>query len=195
MSRERSITPFGRPGVRENVTENVIHRLTQVKPEEHEDGSQFSATDTSLLWLDFQDESWDMFVVPDMALPVSSCNGGLFSGPIWYACYAWDGAPILEGQRTLLGPRRPPIVMRHQGRFRMCTKIDAMVVSLQRHLFILENPYTAKPIRPWLWSRLLALPWFALQFSSTNWPLADLPSRIEGSRQIITALSAEAIYE
>lgn len=52
-ARVHLTTPFGGPTDRDNVTVNAIHKLTQIKQRE----KQFSATETSILWLDFQDES------------------------------------------------------------------------------------------------------------------------------------------
>jgi hypothetical protein len=53
---EHETVPFGRPQEGENVTENAISKLCAIKQREH----QMSTNYTSILWLDFQDEVWEL---------------------------------------------------------------------------------------------------------------------------------------
>lgn len=85
------------------------------------------------------------------------------------------------------------VKMRHQGRFRQETKLDAVVVSFSRDTIILENPYSRKPIKPWLWKRLVVLPRFNFEMSYTNWPAVNLRPRIELEQEKLIALSSIAL--
>jgi len=84
--------------------------------------------------------------------------------------------------------------MRHDGRFRQNTKIDAVIVSFPKDTIILENPFSRKPVQAWLWRKLTLLPDFNFELSHLNWPRADLSQRIETQKITLEALAREAIY-
>lgn len=186
-------TPFGAPKPGESVTRNAIQKLAQIKQKE-EAKQQFSDTTPSVLWLDFQDEAWSLIISASDAVPVVSWHGGFYSRPLWYAFYGWKGAPVFQGETTEPGARRPLDKMRHEGRFRQNTKIDAVIASFPKDTIILENPFSRKPIQAWLWSRLTVLPDFNLGLSHINWPQDDLSQRIEAQKASLDALAREAIY-
>lgn len=186
-------TPFGAPKPGESVTRNAIQKLAQIKQKE-EAKQQFSDTAPSILWLDFQDDAWSMIISAYDSIPVVSWHGGFYSRPLWYALYGWKGAPVFQGETTEPGARRPLDEMRHDGRFRQNTKVDAVIASFPKDTIILENPFSRKPIQAPLWSRLMLLPDFNLGLSHINWPQDDLSLRIESQKTSLEALAREAIY-
>lgn len=189
--KEHIVTPFGKPEAEVTITENAIHKLCQIKEEE----DQLSDTATSILWLDFQDEIWAIGFGSENALPIRTRNGDFFSGAIWHAFYGWKGAPIFEYHSTETRNKVPPSPMRHIGRFRGQTRVDAVVLSFADHTIVLENPWSRKPIKPWLSKKLIALPRFSWQYSYINWPKSDLKQRISLETDILESLSREAIYK
>ncbi len=195
---EHFVRPFGKPNRGENIAEKVISVLASIKESE----KQASEENTSILWLDFQDEIWNLGIGVDSVLPVSSGNGKFFAGEFWYAFYGWEGAPIFERQTTEIRHEIPPIQMRGDGRFRQNTKFDtviislfdAVIISLPRNTIIFENPYSEKPVKSWLWEKLVHLPWFNFEYSYLNWPKENLKQRIKIQEEILKALSRKAIY-
>ncbi len=183
--REHRTIPFGQPRKNESITENAISKLAAIKDKEH----QLSQDNTSILWLDFQDQIWDLLDESNRVLPVRTWNGAFFSGEFWYAFYGWNGAPIFEGFRFDISSFVGIVEMRHEGRFRKPTKLDAVIISFSRSTVVLENPYSEKPIKPWLWKKLVFLPWFNFEYSLTNWLVADLTQRINLEKQKLVALS------
>lgn len=177
--------PLGRPKPGETITENAISKLASIKGKEH----QMSPDETSILWLDFQDKTLDLLDAIDRVLPLTTHNNAFHSGELWYAFYGWKDAPIYEAFRLdmLLGD---VVKMRHDGRFRQDTKLDAVIISFSGDTIILENPYSQKPIKPWLWKRLVLLPRFNFQMSYTNWPAANLRKRIELEKEKLIGLSS-----
>ncbi len=181
-----STTPFGQPkNIKESITENAISKLASIKNKEH----QISETETSLLWLDFQDETWNLLATPERIFPIRTWNRGFYSGEFWYAFYGWKGAPIFEDFRNDISPSRRLFRMRHEGRFRTNTKLDAVVISLKRNTFILENIYSKKPLEKSVLERLIFLPWFNIEHSYTKWLEPNLEQRIELEKQRIISLS------
>ena len=182
---EHKTVPFGKPQQQENVTENAISKLCAIKQKEH----QMSTDYTSIIWLDFQDEVWDLLDTVDRVLPVRTWNRAFYSGELWYAFYGWEDAPIFEHFRLdrLLGD---VVKMRHPGRFRNSTKLDAVIISFSRNTVILENPFSKKAIKPSLWKKLIFLPWFNFEYSYTNWPAVNLRQRIELEQEKLIGLSS-----
>lgn len=182
---EHRTVPFVKPQKHENVTENAISKLCGIKQTEH----QMSTDYTSIIWLDFQDEVWDLLDTVDRVLPVRTWNRAFYSGELWYAFYGWEDAPIFEHFRLdmLLGD---VVKMRHPGRFRNSTKLDAVIISFSRNTVILENPFSKKAIKPSLWKKLIFLPWFNFEYSYTNWPAMNLRQRIELGQEKLIELSS-----
>lgn len=183
---EHGTVPLGRPKIGgETITENAISKLASIKEKEH----QMSPDKTSILWLDFQDETWNLLDTIDRVLPLTTQNNAFYSGELWYAFYGWKDAPIYEAFRLdmLLGD---VVKMRHEGRFRQDTKLDAVIISFSGDTIILENPYSQKPIKPWLWKRLVLLPRFNFEMSYTNWPAVNLRQRIELEKEKLIGLSS-----
>lgn len=208
--REHGVFPFGRPKntepkeiketeeleeidkpeePEESTTEIVIGKICSIKQDE----SQLSDTETSLLWLDFQDEAFWSFG-PTSALPIGSSKGEFFSGALWYAHYGWKGAPIFENNTIELRADKRPGIMPHDGRFEQDSKVDGVLVSLPRATILFENPKSPKPIKQWLWSHLPSLRWFSFEYSWVDLPKGSLKGRIEIERQRLEDLGKKATY-
>lgn len=189
--REHVVTPFGKPRINENVSENVISRLAKIKQTE----TQFSVTLPSVLWLDFQDDMWKLAINADGINPIHTWNSEIYVGVIWYAFYGFKDAPIFEGHSTKKRAVRDIIQMRHNGRFRNNSKIDGVVFSFPRSTFAIENPYSQKPIPDWFWTELLQVPWFQLEHSRLNWPDRNLLRMIELETERIEKFARLPLYK
>jgi len=183
---EHKTVPFGKPKKDENVTANAIRKLCAIKEREH----QMSTESTSILWLDFQDEGWELLDKVERVLPVRTWNGAFDSGELWYAFYGWKDAPIFQDFRLDTVLNRV-VKMGHKGRFRKSTtKLDGVIISFSRNTVILENPFSKKAIKPSLWKKLTFLPWFNFEYSYTNWPAMNLKQRIELEQEKLIELSS-----
>lgn len=199
---EYVIAPFGKPKEKknilesfeelnkeqkqqENTTEIAIKKIASIKDEEN----QFSPTETSILWLDFQDEVWNLCMNVNQLLPVISWHGDFYSGAVWYAFYGWENAPIFENF-SIESPFLTPInKMLSEGRFQRRTNIDAVVISFPSKTVVFENPNSQKPIKPWLWRKLINMPWFNFEYSYLNWPNPNLKQKLEIQKNTLIALS------
>lgn len=178
----KTVVPFGRPAIDEKVTENVICKLAQIKEKEH----QLSKTETSILWLDFQDEIWNLGLKEDSSLPIRTWSESYWTGELWHAFYGWKGAPIFEGEQF-----GKIVRMRHDGRFRKPTKVDAVIIALQNATMVIENPSSLKPIKSEIWRQLQLLHRFSLELSWINWPAPNLKERLSIAEDTIKALEKE----
>lgn len=185
ISRMHSVFPFGKPKSGENVSENAISKLASTKDEKKK--KQLSENHTSILWLDFQDDVWWIFDV-NRVFPIITRDGLIHSGAIWYAFYGWKGAPIFERHNLELIRIGAYPKMKHEGRFRQTTLVDAVIMVFPKHTVILENPNSLKPVKPWLWEKLISLPNFNYEYSYLNWPKDNLKKRVELQKQLIKAL-------
>ena len=145
--REHTVTPFGKPRPGESTTENVISKLASAKQTE----SQFSDSVPSILWLDFQDEPLRLFPLEEATQPVFEDRTGFFSGPLWYAFYGQELLPIFERFQPRgweFADEFCPgcVMMRHEGRFRRATKVDAVVAYGTQLTAVLENPWSRTPL-------------------------------------------------
>ncbi|MCB2141365.1 hypothetical protein KQH29_00315 [bacterium] len=181
------IDPCGRPEPGENVAENVISKICGIKARE----TQFSDTRPSILWLDFQGEHWHLHNMVDQVNPINTWNGEFYAGAVWYGLYGWKGAPIFEHASPDWQPPTSIVAMRHDGRFRAGTKVDAVVLSCPRHTVVLENPFSVKPISSELWTKTICLPWFRYEASYPRWPSDDLAQVIELQKERIESLSQQ----
>ncbi|HKO98132.1 MAG TPA: hypothetical protein VJU86_14135 [Pyrinomonadaceae bacterium] len=187
-------SPFGAPNRDDSVTRIAIQKLAQIKQKEEEVKNQFSALNPSILWLDFQDETWNGIIDASFAKPLTVWNEEYYSGPLWYAFYGWTGAPVFQGETKLQRPRRTVTRMEHDGRFRRGTKIDAVVASLPRDTIILENPSSQQPIQSWIGDKLGSLPNFNSDYSFVDWPNGNLSARVASQKASLEALAVEAIF-
>jgi len=179
--REHVITPFGKPGPGENVTENVISKLASAKQPE----SQFSYSVPSILWLDFQDEPLRLFPLEEATQPVSEDRTGFFSGPLWYAFYGQKSLPIFErfqprGWEFADGLCPGCVTMRHEGRFRRATRVDAVVAYGTRLTAVLENPWSRTPLTDEYRQALQGVAAFA---DTSSWLAVPDPHRLAGEIQ------------
>lgn len=187
-------SPFGAPNRDDSVTRIAIQKLAQIKQKEEEVKNQFSVLNPSILWLDFQDETWNRILDASSAKPLTVWNEEYYSGPLWYAFYGWTGAPVFQGETKLQRPRRTVNRMEHEGRFRRGTKIDAVVASLPRDTIILENPLSKKPIQSWIGDKLASLPNYNSDCSFVDWPNGNLSARVAAQTALLEALAREAVY-
>lgn len=187
-------SPFGVPTSGDSVTTVAIQKVAQIKQNEELRKNQFSEMQPSILWLDFQDETWQLILGPEAAQPVNVWNDEYYSGPLWYGFYGWKGAPIFDGETKLRRPRRVVARMQHDGRFRNKTNIDAVVVSLSRHTFVFENPFSTKLVPPAVVEKLLQLPNINMSCCVVNGSAHDLIERIEIQQRELETLANEAVY-
>jgi hypothetical protein len=187
-------SPFGAPKRDDSVTKIAIQKLAQIKQKEEERKKQFSDLHPSILWLDFQDDTWTLIIGASAAEPVTLWNEELYSGPFWYAFYGWKGAPVFDGETKLQRPRRVVCRMEHEGRFRRGTKLDAVVATFPRDTIILENPFSRKPIQPFIRQRLRLLPNCNSDYSFLERPDGSLSERIAMQKDSLESLANEAIY-
>lgn len=186
-------SPFGAPTSGDSVTTVAIQKIAQIKQKEERSKKQFSSTEPSILWLDFQDETWQLILGPEAALPVNLWNDEYYSGPLWYGFYGWKGAPVFDGETRLQRTRRVVARMGHEGRFRNHTKIDLIVVSLMRYTFLFENPFSTKPVRSYVIDRLLRLPNVDMTRSFVNGSEHDLAKRIETQKGELELIAKETV--
>lgn len=184
-------SPFGAPRRDASVTRIAIQKLAQIKQKEEEKKKQFSNLSPSILWLDFQDETWNLIIGADAAEPVTLWNDEYTSGPLWYAFYGWKGAPVFEGQTKAQRPRRVADRMAHDGRFRRKTIIDAVIVSFPSYTIILENPFSHKPVPPSFFEKIALLPNFNPDYSFVNSPDPNLRERIASQKASLEGLANE----
>ncbi len=65
-----------------------------------------------------------MGLEPDSVFPLRTWHEKVYSGELWYGFYGKKGIPIFEGLSSVL--------MRHPGRYRDNSKIDACIVSFRQ---------------------------------------------------------------
>ncbi|WP_144467442.1 hypothetical protein [Bacillus toyonensis] len=173
--RMHTITPFGKPDANkpgDTVCLNAISKICATKQRGH----QLSEEIPSIIWLDYQDEVWDMVLNRENLHPLRSFRGEFVSGEIWYAFYGWKGAPVFDSHSLEEKIGQPPEIMQHDGRFRMSQELSSVIISLPRITSILENPWANKILPDVLWEPLSMLKWFSVTDSYTHkftWNLKD----------------------
>lgn len=188
--KEHVITPFGKPNSGENIAENFISKIASRK----EDEKQLSKDKTSILWLDFQDEYWQWFSLRNQILPIETSQGMYYSGPMWYAFYGVKGLPIFENYLIEPSPDKGFVIMRHKGRFRDASKVDACILSLHQDTVIFENPNSNNPLPEWFYEKINRLKRFNFSYSWINWPEKRLGERIDNEIQRIKVLHSKKQY-
>ena len=120
-------------------------------------------------------------------LPLVSGHIGLTSGEIWHAFYCWKGALLLEEGN----PRRT--TMGHHGRFRMSgdakSHLAAAIVSFERGLVLLENPWAPVPLPAMYRRRCDRLPWFKLGNRVADWTTGQASAQLALAVAQIEALA------
>lgn len=188
--REQVITPFGKAKEGENIAENVISKLASIKQKE----KQFSNDKPSILWLDFQDEIWNLGLQVDSTQPIRSWREEFYTGEIWYAFYGTIGLPIFEQSSIEERIRKSSIAMRHEGRFRLNSNIDACVISLPEYTVILENINSTNKIPSWFWKKATFINRFNIENSWINWPENKLNERISIELERIQAFKDTGLF-
>lgn len=183
------VTPFGKAKQDEATTQNAISKLCSIKQREH----QLSGHNPSIMWMDFQDETWDRVFLPENAFPIRSVKGEFNSGALWYAFYGWKTAPIYENHSFEIRNEQRPVLMGHEGRFRIGSNIHTIIVAFPKHTIFFENPYIDKNINlldnTKIWAKLAKIKWFSVEYSWTKQFKGDLQKQIEIERSNILALS------
>lgn len=172
--------PGGEPAEGETVTENLVSKLASPKTPE----TQVPSEGHSILWMDFQDETWDLVLGPGSLRPLVVSGGGFCSGVLWHALYGWKDAPLFE----VCSLDRPFdsvwSKMRHDGKFEKGSKYEAVICSFGNALIIAENPYAKEPLPEEMRAHLLNLPWFNWESSLMRWPVDNL-SHIIGQQRVV----------
>ena len=182
---ERCIAPFGRKNA-DCITENVIHKLCQIKQNEN----QFDDKNTSLLWVDLQDHNVNLLYNRAMSsCPIMTYNGMLFSNEFWYSLYGEKGFPVFEGY--YINDFRRISTMKHSGRFHSNnnSKIDAVIFSLPNSIVIYENPNSKNPIPRWFLENLFSISCFNYQGSKINYPSNNLLKQLEIDKNNINSFA------
>jgi hypothetical protein len=176
--------PGGKPNPanpHDSVQANVISKLCNAKGKE----TQMSSDIPGVLWLDLSYFDPMSESLLNQAQPLLSGHG-IMSGAIWHAFYGWKGAPIIEGHRA-----RPP--MAHDGRFRRSGKeksgLAAVIVTVEKGLVLLENPWTDRALPDLFRRSCLNLPWFHIGHSVANWTPDEAEKLVGVQRARIEALA------
>lgn len=183
--REHSVAPFGRKKA-SCITENVIHKLCQIKSDE----KQFNETTPSVLWVDLQEQHINMlYKRSSSSCPIMTSQEMIYSNELWYALYGEKGMPIYENYNPINNFRKAP-TMQHSGRFHgeTTSKIDAVVFCLPNSTIIYQNPYSRKPLPKWFLKNMFLVRWFNFQGSKINYPSNDLDKQLEIDKNIIYSL-------
>ena len=178
------IRPFGDPGEGKTVTEVAISRLCAIKKDE----KQCRQTSSNILWIDLQDDNTFATMSNErIVYPLTSWNERVTSGALWYALYGWKGAPILESFPDFSSRR--PAGMKHDGRYRRCTLLSAVIASFPKSTVLLEHPSPKICIPNEFRRRAVSLPWFSIQTSLSNWRENLVAGLVKEQREMILAVS------
>ena len=192
--RMHTITPFGKPDANkpgDTVCLNAISKICATKQRGH----QLSEEIPSIIWLDYQDEVWDMLLTRENLHPLRSFRGEFVSGEIWYAFYGWKGAPVFESHGLEEKIGQPPEIMQHDGRFRMSQELSSVIISLPRITSILENPWANKILPDVLWEPLSMLKWFSVTDSYTHKFTWNLKDKIDHECKSLVNLASSLKYK
>lgn len=183
--REHSVVPFGRHNS-SCVTENVIHKLCQIKNDE----KQFDQESPSVLWVDLQENHVNaLYKRAVSSCPIITSQERIYSNELWYALYGEKGMPIYENYDPIYNFRQAPL-MRHNGKFRSQTpsKIDAVIFCFPCATIIYQNPDSQKPLPEWFLKRMFLIRWFNFQGSKLNYPSNDLKKQLKTDENIIYSI-------
>lgn len=186
-----ALAPFGMPQpgkVGDSILTNVISRLASVKRAEHQarSGKPF------VVWIDLQGEAM-IFDHSSQLRPLTSRNGGLYSGGYWCAFYARKGDVLFEGDQFSPAPFEK---MLHEGRFHQTrpdnsiTKVAAFILSSPDSIAVFEHPAAATPISSSFRRTLLDLPRLNIDCSLLNWQPGLVASTVEAQRNSICSVAA-----
>jgi hypothetical protein len=191
--------PFGRPKTvheasrNERTIENMVSRIAGIKAGDQ----QIPLGAVSVLWLDFQDETWAGFGLRDHLYPLISWNGAVSSGGFWHAFYGRKGMPLLEGADVCIEFLGGAVEMQHEGRFYHTDKKGAptrtagVLISLPEESAILENPDAAERLPQEFILGALEFPWFRIEKSWLNWPAKTLTQKLATQMESLRALERD----
>lgn len=182
--------PAGAPDPKkphDSVQANVISRICAAKGKE----KQFPLDRPSLLWIDLRSfGGWPEALKLDQCTPLISGRDGLTSGALWYAFYAWKGAPIFEEDFPL---HERVVPMGHDGRFRLQgekkSKLSGCILALSECLILFENPWADHPLPDRARRFAERLPCFDFGHSICNWSPGDAEKLAELGRRQIEAMN------
>ncbi|MNI57246.1 hypothetical protein D3C73_1122970 [compost metagenome] len=132
--------------------------------------------------MDFQDESWELVLREDHALPYLLSGDEVNSGPLWYAFYGWKGATVFERHTATEIHKVSPLPMQHDGRFLLTNKLSGVVASFSNATIIYENPYGHSTLPLPVQQHLTMLPQFSEHHSILSFKDGDLSDWIAAVR-------------
>lgn len=193
--------PFGKPNNdskkpedKESVTSISIKGIMNIKQKEH----QFDAEKINILWIDFQDETWNTVFPAENAKSYHSFREEITSGALWYAFYGWKGAPIFEAHSKKDSDfavfSLKPLEMKYDGRFRKATKITSVIISLAKTNIIYENPFGHKLLPENLKNNLSLIPNYSEELSLLSINNKDIKSQIENEKKELIAMQEEYLF-
>lgn len=193
--------PFGKPNndpnkpeETESITSISIKGISNIKRREH----QLDPEKINILWIDFQDETWNTLFPVENAKSYMSFREEVTSGALWYAFYGWKGAPIFEahlkkGHYSALFPLKP-LEMKHDGRFRKTTKIASAIISVANTNIIYENPFSHKILPESLKNTLASIPNYSEELSLLSTDDKDIKSLIENEKRELIVMQEEYCF-
>ena len=155
----------------ENVTENCISKICSIKQDEHQIRKDI---DVNILWLDLCSPNMTI----DGFFPVSSNDGNLYSGCLWYAFYGVKGIPIYEGFNYEYETGSFSI-MKHDGRFQIGSDFNFIVMVTPYHTVVFENHNNPGKETDALVERLLHLPNCDVSQCQLNFPDNCLKDKVK----------------
>ncbi|MFJ8415546.1 hypothetical protein ACQKNN_18255 [Bacillus paramycoides] len=186
-----TVTPFGKPKKPEDtVGLNAISKICSIKQRGH----QLSKEIPSIIWMDFQDQTWSVVFDKDNVHPFRTFRGRFTSGEIWYAFYGWKEAPVFDSHSISDGIGRNVKRMGHNGRFRLSSDLSAVIISFPGTTCILENPFADNLLPKLLWEPLSKLNRFSVEDSYTHMFTSNLIQKIELERTSIVELENNLKY-
>lgn len=180
------IMPAGRPDPlkpQDSIQANMISRVCAIKKNE----KQLPDDKPSVLVMDFTNFGGRVsasFLRPNSAAPIEKGHQGLCCGQFWYSMYGWRDAPLFEENQHQL------IRMGHDGRFRLGTKLSAVLIILSRSVALLENPWAKNVLPDRARLSLCCYPWFKLEHSIADWSKGDTQRQVDIHRRQVEAMEA-----
>lgn len=141
--RVTSKAPFGRENC-QNLYENVIHKLTQIKQGDKQSEQDYY----SILWVDLFDANISIISETGIfkkPLLVKEIEGDTIvsTNVLWYSIYGKKGLPIYDSKTAYDGTTA---IMLHDGKFvySSSSKWDMVIFASPLNTVVYQNPYSSK---------------------------------------------------